>query len=221
MKTASRIIEAMVRLVLRQGYDKTTMQDIADEAGVARSTIYTKWKTKEALFTDVLWVESLAYLDDWLELVEQDADDGSLRSIYRTALHAVRQRPFILALYTQNQFVLGSFTHDPTFAEAISALLLWNTNWLRTLQAHGLIRINVDVETIAWIEVIFRQGFYTLPINLAAHPNVDYEAILAQFFTMVEQFVGTQESVSPDRGKTALRDYIDTIKSQQAPSASE
>lgn len=91
MKTEKRIQEAAVRVLFRQGYNKTTMQDIADEAGVARSTIYTKWKTKEALFTDLIWIESEAYMDSWLDLVEQDPDGGKLQGLYRNALLAIRQ----------------------------------------------------------------------------------------------------------------------------------
>ena len=107
----------MIRVVLRQGYDKTTMQDIATEAGVARSTLYTKWQTREVLFTDILWRETLAYLDAWYDMVEHDPDGGSLPGIYRNALRAVRKNPLILALYTQNRFVLGSFVHEGAASE--------------------------------------------------------------------------------------------------------
>ncbi len=212
MNTEKRIREAAVRAVLRQGYDKTTMQDIANEAGIARSTIYTKWKTKETLFTELLWVESEAYMDTWLELVEHDPEGGSLRGVYRNAVLAVRQRPFILALYAQNQFVLGSFIHDPIYEKAMSGMLLWNTKWFSTLQTYGLVRADLDVEIIAWIEVIFRQGLFSSPFNMGAHPNIDYETILDHFFTMFEQFVGTKETVPPDVGNIALKNYVDTFK---------
>lgn len=212
MNTEKRIREAAVRVVLRQGYDKTTMQDIANDAGIARSTIYTKWKTKETLFTELLWVESEAYMDAWLELVENDPDGGSLRGVYRNAVLAVRQRPFILALYAQNQFVLGSFVHEPIYEKAMSGMLLWSTRWFMILQAHSLVRTDLDVEIIAWIEVIFRQGFFSSPFDMDAHPNIDYEAILDHFFTMFERFVGTQATVSPDVGTIALKDYVDTFK---------
>ena len=69
MNTEQRIQQATIRLVLQHGYDKTTMEDIAQEAGVARSTIYTKWKTKEALFASVMRAEAIRLARKWYALV--------------------------------------------------------------------------------------------------------------------------------------------------------
>src|SRR5690606_41617518 len=41
-------------LILRWGYDKTTVEDVARAAGVAKGTIYLHWKTRDALFTALL-----------------------------------------------------------------------------------------------------------------------------------------------------------------------
>lgn len=214
MKTDQRIRDAMVRLALKQGYNKTTMQDIAQEAGVARSTLYTKWKTKEDLFEDILWHESEAYMDAWYALVESDPDGGSLRGIYRNAVVAVRKNPVMLALYTQNSFFLGSFVNEEPFVEAMTGMLLWNVRWLEQLQAKGLIRPEIDVETAAWIEVVFRQGLLAMPVNMGNYPNVDYETVLDLFFTMLQQHVGVHSDFPPDAGKTALKEYIDAFKAR-------
>ncbi|MEM8531799.1 MAG: TetR/AcrR family transcriptional regulator [Chloroflexota bacterium] len=214
MNTRKRITEATIRLVLRQGYDKTTIQDIAREAGLARGTIYTKWQTKADLFAAILWSESMRYLDTWYSLVERDPDGGSLHGIYRNALLALRQNPFILALYTQNRLVVGSFVHEESFAESMNGMVLWNVRWMNLLQEHGLIRHDIDVEATAWIEVIFRQGLLTMPLDLEAHPHLDYETILDLFFTMVGNFVGTHTTLTADAGKVVLKEYIDAFKAQ-------
>ncbi|MEM8859903.1 MAG: TetR/AcrR family transcriptional regulator [Chloroflexota bacterium] len=212
MKTEKRIRDAAIQVIFRQGYNKTTMQDIANEAGLARSTIYTKWKTKEALFTDLIWIESEAYVDSWLALVEEDPNGGRLQELYRNALLAIRQHPFIQALYAQNQFVLGHFIHDPAVAQITSGMLLSNTQWLKTLQANGLIRADLDIEILSWIEVIFRQGLFTFPIDMETHPKIDYELILEYFATMFEQFAGVQAEVDPNAGRIALKNYVNIFK---------
>ncbi|MEM7331396.1 MAG: TetR/AcrR family transcriptional regulator [Chloroflexota bacterium] len=212
MKTEKRIQEAAIRVIFRQGYNKTTMQDIANEAGLARSTIYTKWKTKEALFGELIWSESIAYVDTWLELVKRDPDGGTLQGLYRNALLAIRQFPFIRAIYAQNKFVLGNFINDPTVAQVTSSMLVSNTQWLKSLQTNGLIRADLDAEILSWIEVIFRQGLFTFPINLDTHPTMDYERLLEYFASMFEQFAGVQADVDPDAGKIALKNYINIFK---------
>src|SRR5205085_9879192 len=44
-----RILDALARLITRWGYSKTTVDDIAREAGVAKGTVYLHWPTKGAM----------------------------------------------------------------------------------------------------------------------------------------------------------------------------
>ena len=41
------IAEAAIRVISRYGVKRTTMQDIADEAGVVRQTLYNYYKKKD------------------------------------------------------------------------------------------------------------------------------------------------------------------------------
>ena len=52
-KTLNEIHEAFTRLVNKQDYLSITIQDIIDEAGVARSTFYSHFKTKDELLLSV------------------------------------------------------------------------------------------------------------------------------------------------------------------------
>ena len=47
--TADRILDATERLLARFGYDKTTVDDMAQEAGVSKRTIYLHFAGKEAV----------------------------------------------------------------------------------------------------------------------------------------------------------------------------
>lgn len=53
-KTRRGLQEAFIRLILRQGYDSISIQDIADEAETARITFYRHYRDKEDLLTDCL-----------------------------------------------------------------------------------------------------------------------------------------------------------------------
>jgi AcrR family transcriptional regulator len=52
--TQRAILAAAARLVRRQGYNRVTIEAIAAEAGAGKQTIYRWWKTKPALFADLL-----------------------------------------------------------------------------------------------------------------------------------------------------------------------
>ncbi len=61
---ADRILDAAAELILRWGYKKTTIDDIAKQAGVAKGTIYLHWKTREDLFLALLTREDLKLAED-------------------------------------------------------------------------------------------------------------------------------------------------------------
>jgi AcrR family transcriptional regulator len=50
-RTRKLLHEAFIALVIEQGYEKTTIQDILDRADVGRSTFYVHYRDKEALLT--------------------------------------------------------------------------------------------------------------------------------------------------------------------------
>ena len=52
-KTQNQILSAAAEVIIRLGYDKTTMSDIADAAGLSRRTIYLYFKGKEELFFSI------------------------------------------------------------------------------------------------------------------------------------------------------------------------
>ncbi|CUH85910.1 Fatty acid metabolism regulator protein [Thalassovita mediterranea] len=48
------ILDAAMRVIMRFGLRKTTMKDIADEAGVARQTVYNAFHNKDELLCDLI-----------------------------------------------------------------------------------------------------------------------------------------------------------------------
>lgn len=51
-------------IIIRLGYDKTTMSDIAEEAGASRRTVYLYFKGKEELFEALLYRRIYAVRSD-------------------------------------------------------------------------------------------------------------------------------------------------------------
>src|SRR6476469_9096796 len=78
-QTRARIAEAALRLFARQGVTATTIDQIADEAGVARRTVFHHFPTKEAILFDHLVLPR----DEVIErLRERPADEPGLVSLH-------------------------------------------------------------------------------------------------------------------------------------------
>lgn len=81
--TRDRVLSAAGRILRRQGYSRLTMERVASESGVAKTTLYRRWPTKAALCMDL-------YLDiSGRELSLPDTGDvaGDLRHITNTVVH--------------------------------------------------------------------------------------------------------------------------------------
>jgi len=77
-RTRARILDAAAELFLKRGYGRTTVQEIADRAGVARDTVHAIFGSKARVLT--------ALVDTRL------VPDGAVASVTETpAAHAVRQ----------------------------------------------------------------------------------------------------------------------------------
>jgi AcrR family transcriptional regulator len=80
--------EAALRLFLDHGYDGTSMEAIAQAAGTTKVTVYTRFQSKEELFSSVLWWA--LQRGDWpqAEPDPENLDDlnGALWSIAQAAI---------------------------------------------------------------------------------------------------------------------------------------
>ena len=68
---AERILDAAAVLILRWGYQKTTLDDVSRQAGVAKGTMYLHWKTREELFGALIKREKLELAEDIKQRIEQ------------------------------------------------------------------------------------------------------------------------------------------------------
>ena len=71
-KKRRRIVEAAAALFVEQGYRKTSMDEIARRAHVAKGTLYLYAKTKADLLVQAIALEKLSRVDAWKPLWDPD-----------------------------------------------------------------------------------------------------------------------------------------------------
>jgi AcrR family transcriptional regulator len=99
---AHRVLDASADLILRWGYDKTTIEDVARAAEVAKGTIYLHWKTREQLFVALLRRERTLML---AEVTEQDPH--TLAALVHATTAATLRMPLMRAVLLSDSEVLG------------------------------------------------------------------------------------------------------------------
>ncbi|MEU4578811.1 TetR/AcrR family transcriptional regulator [Nonomuraea sp. ATR24] len=102
LERAHRILDAAAELILRWGYDKTTIDDVAGQAGVAKGTIYLHWRTRDALFSALLRRERVLMVQE-----VREAAPATLRELVGALAAALLRRPLMRALLVGDREVLG------------------------------------------------------------------------------------------------------------------
>ncbi len=202
-----RILQAAEDSFIRYGFDKTTLNDIAQSAGIARSTLYSRWKKKEALFVTLLMDELERFTEGWLARVEADPQGGTFAGIFKNALIVMFESPFITALYKNDRQVMGSFVHKMSSGSFYIQRLQTNQMFLQQLQQAGIVRADLDVASFAYITNCLHYGLLTMSDLIPQEHAPPVDAIMASLIETIERMVAPATPGDSEAGKQVIRQY--------------
>ncbi|MFF8274808.1 TetR/AcrR family transcriptional regulator [Streptomyces lateritius] len=135
--TRAKLYESAVTLIAEQGFSATTVDEIAERAGVAKGTVYYNFKSKTELFEELLRHGVGLLTASLREAAEETAERGGSRvdaldAMIRAGLVFIDRYPAFTQLYVAE---------------------LWRTNraWNETL-------LVVRQQAVAVVEGVLREG---------------------------------------------------------------
>lgn len=140
---SARVLDAMVDLVLRIGYPKVSVQDVAANAGIGKGTVYRHWNSKEDIIDDVLVREFDRVHDRFITHLPRDRRLASLHAAGCVLYQQVMANPVLRAYNTRDTRVLGTHVAPPVSPDALGislASVLVRQEYLELLRVNGLIR---------------------------------------------------------------------------------
>lgn len=195
------ILERAAEVIIQQGYDKTTMSDIAEAAGVRRGILYLHFATKDALFEALVRREAMLYTQKWLDYIEADPRGGTVGSTYRGVLYAMNSRPFIAALMRRDQRTFGNYLRKPN--NLFSGVQTSSVPFLQAMQNAGAIRADVNLEVMGYIADILAYGLvWADHLNDTSPP---FAEVLEAIGTMLDLMLTPPEGSNSEAGKAILR----------------
>ncbi|CAL99582.1 TetR family transcriptional regulator [Saccharopolyspora erythraea NRRL 2338] len=111
---ADRILDAAAELMLRLGYRKVTIEDVARQAGIGKGTVYLHWRSKETLFRALLHRASIALTEQILERLETSPEEIRPHRFLRTAFVITMRDPILHAMLLRDTEVLGDLRDSLT-----------------------------------------------------------------------------------------------------------
>jgi AcrR family transcriptional regulator len=162
---ADRILDAAAELTLRWGYDKTTVDDVARLADVAKGTIYLHWTSREALFLAMLRREQLALAGDVARRVTEDPAPSTMRSLLTHSVLVYQERPLLKAVLVRDMDVLGRLVRSGQAGNARGPVHSGFVGYLGILRDHGWVRTDQSLaDQVNLISALFVGFFVMAPV---------------------------------------------------------
>ncbi|HET8843858.1 MAG TPA: helix-turn-helix domain-containing protein [Ktedonobacteraceae bacterium] len=146
------ILDVTAQLLLRHGYNKVTMSDVADAVGLNRRLVYLLFPSKDALIKALLLRELNSYAEVWKRYLESDPLGGTVASVYRGLLTTLKQFPLMAAMYTRDEQTFGSYLSRPG-----NFFASWppdpgpTREYLQAMQEIGVVRRDINAKAMAFI----------------------------------------------------------------------
>ncbi|MBC8171978.1 MAG: TetR/AcrR family transcriptional regulator [Anaerolineae bacterium] len=201
-----RILETASRLIAHYGYDKTTVADIAREAGISKGAIYLHYESKEKLFYALMIYEMERVVEDLLERIEADPDSGSLGSLYSHSLLALAANPLLRALTTRNKRIIGDFMRFTNFPYADAKV--FSVEFIEHFQAAGLLRTDINPMMMIYLLSMIRYGLLMVDEILPADYVQSLDAVGEVLPDVLERAFAPPGGGNKEAGKQAIKQFV-------------
>ncbi|MDL9980175.1 TetR/AcrR family transcriptional regulator [Microbacterium sp. ASV49] len=137
-----QVLEVAVRLFNEQGYDATSVSDLAGELGVTKSALYHHFDSKSAIL-EVALDDALSGLESALDDAVRSHSDASaqLRALVRGAVGVLTARQsrvtLLLRVRGNSDVEQSALRRRREFDQRVAAIV-------RAAQAEGMIRADID-----------------------------------------------------------------------------
>jgi AcrR family transcriptional regulator len=145
--TDQAILQAALDLFIQSGSEGVNVEQIAARAGVARTTVYRRWSSKEALLAQAIATARGEAEED------AAADVDELRDVPGRLINALVETVATSEYATLVARLVGSLPDSPELLTTywdtyLAPRRAWIGQILRRAQSEGLIRADADVEIL-------------------------------------------------------------------------
>jgi AcrR family transcriptional regulator len=219
------ILDVTAGLLLRYGYNKVTMSDVADAVGLNRRLVYLLFPSKDALVEALLLRELTTYVNIWSHYLDRDPLGGTVASVYRSLLVVVKQLPLMTAMYTRDEQTFGNYLSRPG-----SFFASWppdpgpTRKLLQEMQAVGAVRLDINTSAVAFILDALAPSILTAlsahkrgPLDDATRPDQpSFDELVETVVELCERLLAPKGGANLEAGKALMRRRVAEAQAQVA-----
>jgi AcrR family transcriptional regulator len=160
VERADRILDTARDLLLRWGYRRVTVGELARRAGVGKGTLYLHWHSREELFHAVSAREAAAGTDAIVGALQDDPAEVALHRYLRRLFIEAMNRPVLRALYTRDADTLDTFLAAANHQRLEETKLGVNRDYLGVLAAEAMLRPDLRPNDLDYTLPVIVFGFF-------------------------------------------------------------
>jgi AcrR family transcriptional regulator len=198
LERAHRILDAAAELILRWGYDKTTIDDIAQRAGVAKGTIYLHWKTRDDIFAALLRRERVRMMTE-----VRDRAPATLSELFGEFSRALLRSPLLQAVLTGDSQVLGKLTSQKRSSTSWPQIGAVFEPYVAELAGRGAIREDPGDHMVRVSSIVY--GFLLMRTSLPDHAVPTDDRVAELVADTIERTMSTGRPMSAADAEAVAR----------------
>ncbi|HYK84485.1 MAG TPA: TetR/AcrR family transcriptional regulator [Ktedonobacteraceae bacterium] len=211
-----RLLDVATALLVRWGYRKTTIDDVAREAGVGKGTIYLHWKDKNALFRAAIWREQQRYNEEVKRRIAADPDGGLLHRITAHGMLVALTNPLMAAIFMGKTDIFNGFleTYDPGLLNQVVGDA---DTYFDQLQHAGLIRADIPASLITYLLTALKVGIIHSSDIISQEHLPSAEQLTEVLSDLIRRWLEPEQL--PDKsdvGKQLFTEYLDKVKESES-----
>src|SRR5712692_7220763 len=210
-----RILDAATTLLVRWGYRKTTIDDVAHEAGVGKGTIYLHWKDKNELFRAAIWREQQRYSEEIQRRIAADPEGGLLHRVTTHGMLAALSNPLMAAIIRGKSDIFNGFlgAYDPGF---LNQHVGDADAYFAQLQHAVLIRADIPASIITYLLTALKVGIINSPDIISQEHLPSMEGLTEPLSDLIRRWLEPEQLPSnSDAGKQLWTEYLDKVKESE------
>ncbi len=207
-----RILDAAAALLVRWGYRKTTIDDVAREAGVGKGTIYLHWRDKNELFRAAIMRANQLLGEDIMRRIADDPEGGLPHRLWAHGMVAALDNPLMAAIMKGQpdifQGLIGGF--DPQTRN----LLAGNAEeYVGQLQRAGLIRQDLPVSVVLYLMAALKIGVITAPDLTGQERMPPMEQLTEAISDLMRRWLEPEQlPIDSEAGKQLLAQLLENVQ---------
>jgi AcrR family transcriptional regulator len=215
-RRAEHILDAAAALLLRWGYRKTTIDDVARKAGVAKGTIYLHWTDKNALFRAAVMRAQHQASVDVQQRIAADPQGGLPHRLWTHSLLAARANPLMAAIL-KGQTDIFQGLKDAFDPETLHTMMGDYAEYVVQMQRAGLIRSDLPVSVITFLTSALKIGLINTPDLVGPAQTPSIEQLTDAVSDLIRRWLEPETRPSDSAvGKQHVAQWLEKVKEIEA-----